>query len=118
MIQIPLPIDEIKSFCDRWKITEFALFGSVLRDDFHVGSDLDVLVEFERESRYSLFDFVLMEDELKVIFNRDVDLVTRKGINNSRNYLRQENILNSAKTIYESRVTISSRYVIVCENCD
>ena len=49
-----------------------------------------------------------MEDELKVIFNRDVDLVTRKGTTNSRNYLRRENILNSAKTIYESRATISS----------
>lgn len=108
MIQIPLPINRIKKFCDRWNITEFTLFGSVLSDNFHDDSDIDVMVEFDRESHYSLFDLVLMEDELKVIFNRDVDLVTRKGITNSLNYLRRENILNSAKTIYESRATISS----------
>ena len=108
MVQIPLPIDKIKEFCDRWKIVEFALFGSVLRNDFHSNSDLDVMVEFEQNSRYSLFDLVAMEEQLKAIFNRDVDLVTRKGITNSRNYLRRENILNSAKTIYESRTTISS----------
>ncbi len=108
MIQVPLPLDKIKKFCDRWKIVEFALFGSVLRDDFHSNSDIDVMVEFNQDSRHSLFDLVIMEDELKAIFNRDVDLVTRKGITNSRNYLRRQNILNSAQTIYESRKAISS----------
>ncbi len=108
MIQVPLPLDKIKEFCDRWRIVEFALFGSVLRDDFHSNSDIDVMVEFNQDSRHSLFDLVIMEDELKAIFNRDVDLVTRKGIANSRNYLRRKNILNSAQTIYESRTTISS----------
>ena len=108
MIQVPLPLDKIKEFCDRWRIVEFALFGSVLRDDFHSNSDIDVMVEFNQDSRHSLFDLVIMEDELKAIFNRDVDLVTRKGITNSRNYLRRQNILNSAQIIYESRTTISS----------
>lgn len=108
MIQIPLPIDKITKFCDRWKIIEFALFGSVLRKDFSADSDIDVMVQFHQSSHYTLFDLVEMEDELKAIFNRNVDIVTRKGIANSRNYLRRENILNSAKTIYESRTTVSS----------
>lgn len=108
MIQMPLPLNKIENFCGRWKIAKFALFGSVIRDDFHSNSDIDVMVEFEQETRYGLFDLILMEDELKIIFKRDVDLVTRKGITNSRNYIRRENILNSAKTIYESRATISS----------
>ena len=108
MVQVPLPLDKIKEFCDRWKIVEFALFGSVLRNDFHSNSDIDVMVEFNQDSRHSLFDLVIMEDELKAIFNRDIDLVTRKGIANSRNYLRRQNILNSAQTIYESRKAISS----------
>ena len=107
MVQVPLPIDKIKEFCDRWKISRLALFGSVLRNDFHSQSDVDVIVDFERNLHYGLFDLVVMEDELKAIFNRDVDLVTRKGIANSRNYLRRENILNSAQTIYESGQTIS-----------
>ncbi|HEY9657366.1 MAG TPA: nucleotidyltransferase domain-containing protein, partial [Allocoleopsis sp.] len=41
---IELPLEQIQDFCDRWHITEFALFGSVLRDDFRADSDIDVLV--------------------------------------------------------------------------
>lgn len=108
MLQIPLPLEKIENFCDLWKVSEFALFGSVLRDDFHCDSDIDIMVEFEPGINYSLFDLVLMEDELKSIFQRDIDLVTRKGITRSRNYLRRDNILNSAKTIYESRSRVSS----------
>ncbi len=108
MLQIPLPLEKIKDFCDRWKVSEFALFGSVLRDDFHCDSDIDIMVEFEAGINYGLFDLVLMEDELKLIWQRDIDLVTRKGITRSRNYLRRDNILNSAKTIYESRSRVSS----------
>jgi len=48
-----------------------------------------------------------MEDELKVLFQRDVDLVTRKGIETSRNYLRREAILSSAQVIYGTRSSIS-----------
>ena len=105
---IELPMRQIKAFCKRWKISEFALFGSILRDDFQRDSDIDVMVQFFPNSHNTLFDLVQMEDELKQIFNRDIDLVTRKGISNSQNYLRREAILNSARIIYESRPTVSS----------
>ena len=108
VVQITLPLEKIESFCERWKISEFALFGSVLRDDFHDNSDIDILVEFELGANYSLFDLVVMEDELQLIFQRDIDLITRTGISRSRNYLRRDNILNSAITIYESRSRVSS----------
>ena len=105
---IELPMRQIEAFCQRWKISEFALFGSILRDDFRSDSDIDAMVQFLPNSHNTLFDLVTMEDELKQIFNRDVDLVTRKGITNSQNYLRREAILNSAQIIYESRSTVSS----------
>ena len=105
---IELPMRQIEAFCQRWKISEFSLFGSILRDDFRSDSDIDVMVQFWPNSHNTLFDLVKMEDELKQIFNRDVDLVTRKGITNSQNYLRREAILNSAQIIYESRSTVSS----------
>jgi hypothetical protein len=35
-----------EGFCIKWKIAEFALFGSVLREDFGGDSDVDVLVSF------------------------------------------------------------------------
>ena len=55
---IDIPLGVIRSFCKRWQITEFALFGSVLRDDFGPDSDVDVLVEFDEEARHTLFDMV------------------------------------------------------------
>lgn len=97
---IQLPVEEIKDFCQRWQITEFALFGSVLRDDFRPDSDIDVLVTFAPESHHTLFDLVHMENELKEIFQREVDLVSRRGIEQSRNYLRRHEILSSAQVIY------------------
>ncbi|GFE67484.1 nucleotidyltransferase family protein [Chroococcus sp. FPU101] len=97
---IKLPIEQIKNFCDRWNITEFALFGSVLRDDFRSDSDIDVLVTFTPESHHTLFDLVQMENELKNIFKRDVDLISRRGIERSLNYLRRHEILSSAQVIY------------------
>lgn len=81
---------------------EFALFGSVLRDDFKPDSDIDVLVDFEQDSGRTLFDLVDMIDELKNIFGRDVDLLTRKAVERSRNYIRRKEILSSAEVVYVS----------------
>jgi hypothetical protein len=98
-----IPSDKIADYCRRWKITELALFGSALRDDFNLESDIDVLVTFDRDARWTLFDMVDMREELKEIFGRDVDLVSRRGIESSQNYLRRKEILSSAKVIHVSR---------------
>ena len=98
--QIKLPREKIAKFCEKWQIHEFSFFGSVLRDDFRPDSDIDVLVTFEEDARHTLFDLVHMQDELKQIFGRDVDIVSRRGIESSRNYIRRNAILNSAEAIY------------------
>ncbi len=100
---IDLPMELIKEFCHRWEIQEFALFGSVLRDDFTEDSDIDILVSFNSNSHPTLFDLVKMENELKIIFNREIDLVSKRGIENSRNYLRRQEILHSYQVIYAQR---------------
>jgi uncharacterized protein len=105
---IEVPMEHIKEFCDRWQIVEFALFGSVLRNDFRTDSDIDVMVQFDSTAHPTFFDLSAMEDELKTIFQRDVDLITRKGIESSRNYLRRKEILSSAQVIYGTRSPISS----------
>jgi uncharacterized protein len=51
-----LPMEEIKTFCQKWQIVEFALFGSALRDDFCPDSDLDVLVSFSPNAPWTLID--------------------------------------------------------------
>src|SRR4029453_2265990 len=93
---IEVPYDRIADFCKRWQITEFALFGSVLRDDFRPDSDVDVLVSFAPDAPYSLFDFVRMENELRTIFGRDVDLVEKAGL---RNPFRRHEILQNSRVI-------------------
>ena len=98
--RIPVPADRIAAFCERWQVTELSLFGSVLRDDFGPGSDIDLLVAFAEEARHTLFDLVRMENELKELFGREVDLVERAGVERSRNYLRRKAILQSAETIH------------------
>lgn len=97
-----LQIDQVRigEFCKKWKVAQFAIFGSALRADFGPDSDVDVLVTFKPDSRRSLFDLVQMEEELKGIFGREVDLVSRQGIEASRNYLRRKAILGSAKVLY------------------
>jgi predicted nucleotidyltransferase len=95
--------DRIADYCKRWKIIEFAIFGSALRNDFSPGSDIDVLVTFDKDAHWTLFDMVDMQEELKEIFGRDVDLVSRRGIESSQNYLRREAILSSAKVIHVAR---------------
>ena len=98
--RIAIPSDELTAFCERWQVVELALFGSVLRDDFGPDSDIDVLVNFAREARHSLFDLVDMEQELKAIFGRDVDMVDRADVERSENYIRRKAVLLSAETIY------------------
>jgi len=68
---------------------ELALFGSVLKDDFSADSDVDILAAFAPDSHHSLFDLVRMEDELKELFGRNVDLIDRRSVERIRNYIRK-----------------------------
>jgi predicted nucleotidyltransferase len=94
---ILLPHDQIAAFCRKWRVAELSLFGSVLRDDFGPESDIDVLVSFEPDAPWSLFEWVEMIDELKSIFGRDVDLVEREAI---RNPFRRREILGTREVVY------------------
>ncbi len=97
--RITVPRMKIEEFCHRWKIAEFALFGSALREDFRPDSDVDILVSFEKGADWDLFDWVNMIEELKGIFGREVDLVEKTSL---RNPFRRHYILNTQKVIYAS----------------
>jgi predicted nucleotidyltransferase len=94
---IELPEDKIADFCRRWKITEFAVFGSVLRDDFGPDSDIDVLVTFEVDAPWSMWDLLDMRKELRDLLGRDVDLVEKDAL---RNPFRKKEILREHKVVY------------------
>ena len=91
---------EIEAFCQRWQVSEFALFGSVLREDFRPDSDVDVLVELQPTAPKGLSEWIAMQDELEALFKRKVDLVSKTAIQESHNWLRKRNILSTAQVIY------------------
>ena len=98
--RITIPRKKIGEFCRRWKVVEFSLFGSILREDFRPDSDVDVLVTFAPDAKVSLFDLVDMQDELKAIFKREVDLIEKQAILESKNYIRRKSILENTRVVY------------------
>ena len=101
-LAIDIDREKIAAFCRKWRITEFSLFGSVLRDDFRPDSDVDVMVSFDPHARWTLLDLAEMQEQLQVILGRNVDLLTRRGVEQARNPLRRTEILSSAEIIYGS----------------
>ena len=99
-LAILFPKRLIAQFCKRWQIAELAVFGSVLRDDFSSQSDVDVLVTFQAGTEWSLIDHVRMQEELEGVLGRHVDLVTKKAVEKSQNWIRREAILSSAEVVY------------------
>jgi uncharacterized protein len=102
--------DKLTSFCEKWQIIELSLFGSALRNDFRPDgdnpSDIDLLYTNAPEARYG-FKFFDMQEELEKLLNRKVDLVSKRGIENSRNHLRRKSILESTQVIYAKRSTVN-----------
>lgn len=94
------PEEAIRAFCQKWQITELAVFGSALRPDFGPESDVDLLVRFASGARWSAFDHARMEQELREILDREVDLVTRLAVEETRNRSRREEIMRTARLIY------------------
>ncbi len=97
---IVFPEEAIAAFCQRWKIAELAVFGSVLREDFGPESDVDVLVTFEQDAGWGLLDKIGIAQELESSLGRRVDFITRRAIERSRNPIRRRAILETARVIY------------------
>lgn len=95
----PLPQKALIDFCQQWKIKEFFLFGSVLREDFRSDSDIDVMVSFAEDATWGLLELVRMKHELQALFDREVDLVTKKSIEQSDNWIRRKEILSTAQAV-------------------
>lgn len=98
-LPIALPMEKIAAFCQRWRISEFALFGSVVHAGFRPDSDIDVLVTFAPDAN-PVPDRQKMRGELEDLFGRPVDLTYRRVIERDPNYLLRKSILKSARVIY------------------
>ena len=87
---------ELETFCRRHHITRMSLFGSALRDELEPGSDIDILVEFDKDHMPGLFDIAGMEIELSEMFGRKVDLRTPAELSR---YFRDD-VLEKARVEY------------------
>ena len=99
-LPINLPREGVRAFCRKWHVAQLALFGSVLRDDFRPDSDIDVLVAFAPETNPGWMEREAMTEELRQLFGRPVDLVDRRAVEESPNYIRRRSILESARVIH------------------
>jgi hypothetical protein len=89
--------ESLEKLCRKWRVRELALFGSVLREDFKPQSDIDVLISFEADAPWSLWDLVDLQEELGRLFGRPVDIVEPEGL---RNPWRRREILNTRQIVY------------------
>jgi predicted nucleotidyltransferase len=96
-LQIEIDKPALADFCKRWRLSELALFGSVLTDEFGPQSDVDVLVTFSPDADWSLFELVDMSAELEGMFGRRVDLVDSRGL---RNPFRRHSIQSSKRVVH------------------
>ncbi len=86
----------IADFCQKWKISELALFGSELREDLRPDSDIDLLISFSPEVSWRLFDWLDMIEDLQTFFGRNVDLICKEGL---KNPCRRNSILQTCEVI-------------------
>lgn len=94
---ITIPKQKIVSYCKKNHIKKLALFGSFLTDDFRSDSDIDLLVEFEKDYTPGFFDLVRMEEQLSRFFNgKTVDLRTPNGLSR---YFRDK-VIRNAEVLY------------------
>jgi uncharacterized protein len=98
--RLNVSLNQIAEFCQHWHIIEFALFGSVLREDFRSDSDIDILVTFSPEYRLTFRDWIEMQAQIEEMLRRKVDLTQKKLLKNP--YSRAE-ILQTHQVIYATQ---------------
>jgi uncharacterized protein len=96
---IEVCIPQIKQLCEKYHINKFALFGSVLREDFNSNSDIDVLIEFQLEYTPGFIKFNQIQEEISQLFGgKEIDLVTPKFLN----YQIKDRVLAEMEIYYDA----------------
>ncbi len=100
---LPPSLDEIKSrfapFCKRHSVARLEVFGSLARGEPHRGSDIDLLVTFRPEVHLG-WEFFELQKEIEEILGCEVDLLTRRSVEQDENAIRRRSILESTREIY------------------
>ncbi len=101
--RLGISLNQLSDLCQQWEISEMALFGSILRDDFNQDSDIDFLISFEPSAPQGLLTLSKIKSQLETLLDYPVDIAIKNSIKNSDNWIRRQEILTTAQTIYEQR---------------
>ena len=100
-----LSIDDVRertrAFCVQRPVQKLELFGSVAHGDASATSDVDLLVTFDPEADFGMFEFLRYKEELETALGRRVDLLERPAVESSTNPFLKHYILRSAQMLYE-----------------
>jgi len=99
-MDLGIEADRIADFCRRWKISKLAVFGSIVQGELRSDSDIDLLVTFDSDADWTMFDHFTIEDELSHLFGREVDLISKRAVEENPNPITRREILDSARQIY------------------
>ena len=91
-----VPQDALARICDRYRVSELAIFGSGARGQLRSDSDIDLLVVFEEEAQIGLIAFARLRHELTKLFGRPVDLVPKDGLKSAL----KDHVLAQSRTLY------------------
>lgn len=99
---LELPREEIEAVCERLGVEELSVFGSVIREDFDPArSDIDFLVRFKGDDAGPWLEkYTELETALTALLGHRVDIVPKRAVEASDNYIRRKHILSSAKILY------------------
>lgn len=87
-----MKLSQHRRLLEGYGVKDIRLFGSVARGEAGVGSDVDLLVEFEPSAHIGMFEFSRLRRELSQLLGCDVDLVTADALHKGM----KENILKEA----------------------
>lgn len=105
----PKLIEKIRKYFADKPISKVYLFGSYARGEERRGSDVDLLVEMIEPNDISLFDWIEMEENLRSIVRKKIDMVNALGISKYiKPFVEKDKIL-----IYERNMNLSKSIFLV-----
>ncbi len=92
--------EAVGQVCAGRPIMRVELFGSRAAGTFHASSDVDLLVDFDANAKIGLFELGAIREDLAERLGVEIDILSRKAVERSRNPIRRESILSHTIPMY------------------
>lgn len=91
--------NKIAQMAKDYNVNYIGLFGSFAKGKESPDSDIDLLFDYNRDEKFSLFDLYDLQKQLEELFGREIDLVPVGGLKDGI----KEEVLNSVIDLYGER---------------